>query len=98
MYNLPAVAGESLSMRCLVWGTDKISETVFYKNDQQIISQSSNVHSISEVTEAEKGTYKCDATFTYKDKPAGSPYKETSDAQDLLVKGMNTKPTLIHFL
>uniref|UniRef100_A0A3Q1JZC7 Ig-like domain-containing protein n=1 Tax=Anabas testudineus TaxID=64144 RepID=A0A3Q1JZC7_ANATE len=94
MYPLPAVVGESLTLRCLVWGTDKISNSVFYKGNQRL-SEASNVnYKIPAVTEAERGSYKCDATFTYDGHTSSTPYHVVSDVQDLPVQGMHTNPTL----
>lgn len=92
MYPFPAVAGENLILRCLVWGTDQITYTLFYK-DNEIIQGSTNPSiKISDVTEVTEGLYKCDATFTYKARTEGQPYKVASDAQDLFVQGMNIQP------
>ncbi|CAJ1080833.1 uncharacterized protein LOC117830239 [Xyrichtys novacula] len=79
MYPFPATAGESLTLSCLVWGTDKIVDTVFYK-DGKILSKHSPMHKISEVTEVTKGIYKCRSKYI-----AGSSY-EMSDDQDMLLQ------------
>ncbi|XP_026206872.1 uncharacterized protein LOC113156145 isoform X2 [Anabas testudineus] len=94
MYPLPAVVGESLTLRCLVWGTDKISNSVFYKGNQRL-SEASNVnYKIPAVTEAERGSYKCDATFTYDGHTSSTPYHVVSDVQDLPVQVPPAKAVL----
>ncbi|KAJ4940423.1 hypothetical protein JOQ06_026726 [Pogonophryne albipinna] len=55
MYPLPAVVGETLTLKCLAW-------------------------------ESAMGRYRCKATFTYIREPAGGPYQETSDDQDVFVQ------------
>lgn len=88
MYPLPAITGEGLSLRCLAWGTDEISSAVFYKDNTTIHTGSSPIYNIAKVTESGKGSYKCFATFTYKARTAGPPYKEVSDDQYISVQGM----------
>ncbi|KAI3365632.1 hypothetical protein L3Q82_010704 [Scortum barcoo] len=86
MYPLPAVDGEALTLRCLAWGTNKISKAVFYK-DNVIISNGNNPsHEIKTVDKSTKGSYKCDATFTYTSRTNGPPYQVTSEAQDVFVQ------------
>ncbi|XP_059181135.1 uncharacterized protein LOC131959934 [Centropristis striata] len=86
MYPLPAVVGESLTLRCLAWGTDQISQTVFYKDNAVIEKSVRPTYKISNVTESAKGKYKCDAKFTFRDYTAGPPYQEMSDDQDVFVQ------------
>nr|XP_043869628.1 uncharacterized protein LOC122759122 [Solea senegalensis] len=87
MYPLPAVIGESLTLKCLVWGTDQISNAVFYKDDN-VLSEATSTFVISKVTEVTQGRYKCEATYTHKAYISGPPYHETSDVQDVLVQGV----------
>ncbi|XP_076008457.1 uncharacterized protein LOC143002303 [Genypterus blacodes] len=82
----PAVLGENLSLRCLVWGTDHISNTVFYKDEAVVQDGRSSTYQINNVTERAKGRYKCAATFTYPGHTGGPPYNRTSDAQELFVQ------------
>lgn len=98
MYPLPAVEGESLTLRCLVWGTNKISHTVFYKNDAVILRSDKPTYNFKHVTESENGTYKCNATFTYMERTNGPPYQVISDNQDVFVQGMHTQLTLFDCL
>ncbi|XP_034564166.1 uncharacterized protein LOC117830239 [Notolabrus celidotus] len=86
MYPLPALVGERLTLRCLVWGTDQISHTVFYKDNKTIQGGASPTYNIPSVTESLGGSYKCESTFTYRGRTAGPPYKEESDDQDVLVQ------------
>ncbi|XP_029954188.1 uncharacterized protein LOC115393352 [Salarias fasciatus] len=83
IYHLPAVVGQDVTLRCLVWGTKQISRTLFYRGDEVIAEGNSNTIEILNITDSKEGSYKCQATFTYK-AGTGEPYRETSDAQDLL--------------
>lgn len=89
MYHLPAVAGENLILRCLVSGTNRISHTTFYKDGAILLDSANPTYTLPNVTESDKGRYKCDATFTYKDSTGGHPYKMTSDDQEMFVQGMH---------
>ncbi|XP_070847233.1 uncharacterized protein [Chaetodon trifascialis] len=94
MYPLPAVAGESLTLRCLVWGTDQITQAVFYKDNTVITASKSPIYEVSDVTEKTEGKYKCDATFTHKARTAGQPYHMTSDSQPVFVQATPVKASL----
>lgn len=89
MYHLPAVAGERLTLRCLVLGTNQISHTIFYKDDATIQESADPTYTIPTVTESAKGRYKCHATFTYKDSTVRDPYSLASDNQEVFVQGMH---------
>ncbi|XP_044035579.1 uncharacterized protein LOC122868072 isoform X2 [Siniperca chuatsi] len=93
MDRLPAVVGESLTLSCHVWGTNQISDTVFYKDNQILQHSSSPTHNIT-VTEDSSGRYKCNATYTYKARTRGPPYQEGSDFQDLYVQEPPMKAVL----
>ncbi|XP_033467960.2 uncharacterized protein LOC117247481 [Epinephelus lanceolatus] len=86
MYPLPAVVGESLSLRCLAWGTDQISSTVFYKNNAVLLKSHSPTHEISEVTESASGSYRCNAIFKHRAHTDGPPSNVMSDDQDVFVQ------------
>lgn len=98
MYPLPAVAGDSLTLKCLVWGTDQITRTVFYKDNTVIRDSVSATYNFPNVTESVKGRYNCDATFTYKANAGGPPYQVVSDQQDVFVQGMHIQTTLFECL
>ncbi|XP_035523950.1 uncharacterized protein LOC118332659 [Morone saxatilis] len=91
---LPAVAGESLTLSCLVWGTDQITRTVFYKNGATIFPSAKLTHTISNVTESDRGHYKCEAIFTYVARTSGSPYQVVSDDQEVFVQEAPMKAVL----
>ncbi|XP_078135675.1 uncharacterized protein LOC144536415 isoform X2 [Sander vitreus] len=86
MYPLPAVLGESLILKCLAWGTDQISHTVFYRNNSILANGVSSTYELSNVTESTSGSYKCIATFTHKARTEGPPYTVVSDDQDVFVQ------------
>lgn len=91
MYPVPVMAGESVTLKCLTWGTDQISTTVFYKNNSVMPKTKGPTHKIESVTESEKGSYKCNAIFTYLARTAGPPYNVVSDRQELYIYGMCVK-------
>lgn len=84
----PAVVGENLTLRCLAWGTDQISRTIFYKDEKVIQDGHSSTYQIHNVTELARGKYKCDATFTFQGSTGGPPHNEVSDVQELFVQGV----------
>lgn len=88
MYPQPAVLGESLTLRCLVWGTDQITEAIFSKDGTVIEHGIQSTYMISKVTESTKGKYQCNATYTYKGHTHGPPYRKESEVQEVLVQGM----------
>ncbi|XP_070783587.1 uncharacterized protein [Enoplosus armatus] len=91
---LPVTVGKSLTLRCRVWGTDRISHTVFYKDDAVILSSQSPTHQINNVTESAIGRYKCEATYTHVARTKGPPYQEVSDNQDLFVQAPSMRALL----
>ncbi|XP_078135674.1 uncharacterized protein LOC144536415 isoform X1 [Sander vitreus] len=94
MYPLPAVLGESLILKCLAWGTDQISHTVFYRNNSILANGVSSTYELSNVTESTSGSYKCIATFTHKARTEGPPYTVVSDDQDVFVQAPPMKAFL----
>lgn len=88
MYPHPVVLGESLTLRCLVWGTDEITEAVFSKDGSVIERGTQSTYMISKVTESTKGKYQCNATYTYKGRTHGPPYRKESEVQEVFVQGM----------
>ncbi|XP_049420328.1 uncharacterized protein LOC125881284 [Epinephelus fuscoguttatus] len=86
MYPFPAVVGESLSLRCLAWGTNQIRSTVFYKNNTVLRGNDSPTHKIPEVTESTSGSYRCNAIFKHKAHTDGPLSNVTSDDQDVFVQ------------
>ncbi|XP_071319228.1 uncharacterized protein [Trachinotus anak] len=94
MYPFPAVAGETLTLRCLVWGTDQISNTVFYKNSAILMHGSSPSYVIRDVTESAQGTYGCNATYTHKARTGGPSYQRASDIQEVFVQDIPLRASL----
>lgn len=87
MYPFPALAGESVTLQCLVWGTDQISHASFYVNASDL-QDGRQTYEIQRVTKSAKGSYKCQAIYTYSARSEG-PLRETSDVQVLEVYGTN---------
>ncbi|XP_043957664.1 uncharacterized protein LOC122822796 isoform X2 [Gambusia affinis] len=84
MYPFPAIEGEKMTLRCIVWGTEKVTKSVFYKENIETKSVHGDAFVIPEVTESQVGSYKCKATYRYKDQTVG-PHVDDSDVQDLPV-------------
>lgn len=91
MYPVPVMAGESVTVRCLVWGAGQISRAVFYVNSSVKTEDKGPIFEIPKVTENEKGTYKCNATFTYPARTGGLPHVADSDVEYLYVYGTHVK-------
>lgn len=89
MYFTPVMAGDSLNLKCLYWGSEKISHVRLYKDGKQFMNGSSLTHRIDSVAETDQGGYKCEAMITNKG-------TLVSDAQQLFVKGssIQTKTVL----
>lgn len=85
MYFSPVMAGDPLTLRCLLWAMEEISSVGFYKNNQLLEESSSLDYKISPVTEADQGDYMCYVTITGKG-------QQVSDAQELLVQGSFIQP------
>lgn len=94
MYPQPAVVGESLTLRCLVWGTDQISRAVFYRENSKLANDTTTTYKIANVTESTAGKYKCDATFIDVAQTTKTLHKDVSDIQDVFVQGSPIKAVL----
>ncbi|XP_077958618.1 leukocyte immunoglobulin-like receptor subfamily B member 2 isoform X2 [Gasterosteus aculeatus] len=86
MYPLPAVVGVSLTLKCLAWGTDRVTRAVFYKDNSIIQETQQTTYQINNVTESTGGRYKCEATYTHVQRTSGPPYQVVSDDQDVFVQ------------
>lgn len=89
MYPFPALAGNSVTLRCLVWGTDQISNTDFYVNASKLHEGRTPTYEIQRVSKSAKGSYKCNAAFTHTANSETVQQHETSDDQVLEVYGTN---------
>ncbi|KAK2820218.1 hypothetical protein Q5P01_023177 [Channa striata] len=91
MYPLPAIAGENVKLRCLVWGTDEISQSALYLNDTEMPGEISGLYL---VTKPQAGSYKCFAQFKYKAQTASTQHKVYSDVQYLYIQAPLIKAVL----
>lgn len=89
MYPFPALAGNSVTLRCLVWETDQISNAGFYVNATNLHKSRTPTYKIQHVTDSAKGSYTCDAEFTYTANSERKQDQKTSDDQVLEVYGTN---------
>uniref|UniRef100_A0A667ZHT2 Ig-like domain-containing protein n=1 Tax=Myripristis murdjan TaxID=586833 RepID=A0A667ZHT2_9TELE len=94
MAPVPVMAGDSVTVRCLAWGTSQIEHVVFYKDGQMIQEGKSNVYEIHSVKDSNAGQYMCKARYTHKSTTRGPPRQETSDPQQLFVRGMYAQAVL----
>lgn len=91
MYPVPVMVGESVTLRCLVWGTDRISHAVFYLNNSVEQTNKSATLEIKSVKESQKGSYKCNATFMRSGRTAGPEFNLVSDRQELYIYGTHVQ-------
>ncbi|XP_059381182.1 uncharacterized protein LOC132116376 [Carassius carassius] len=86
---VPALEGESVALRCVVWGGPELEEAIFYKNYTPISKSSpEGTYTIPKATQSDTGMYSCHATYRYSHISAKAAQKEgVSDAQELKVIG-----------
>ncbi|XP_042570746.1 high affinity immunoglobulin gamma Fc receptor I-like isoform X2 [Cyprinus carpio] len=85
---VPALQGESVDLRCVVWGGSKLEKAVFYKDNTKIINSPEGTYTIVNATQDDNGKYSCHATYRFSHTSAGAALKEgDSDAQELKVIG-----------
>ncbi|KAM6897916.1 uncharacterized protein FYW49_019142 [Xenentodon cancila] len=94
MYPWPAVAGESLTLRCLVWGSDQVKKSVFLRNNTEITTVTGSTHKISTVDMSDIGKYKCHATYSYRTQTRKSLHQKDSDSQEVSVQVASIRATL----
>ncbi|XDV48016.1 hypothetical protein PO909_017523 [Leuciscus waleckii] len=83
----PALLGESVTLRCEVWG-GKAETAKFYKDNEPITDITENTYIITNATQADTGQYRCHATYRYSHISADAARQEgDSDAQELKVIG-----------
>uniref|UniRef100_A0A8C2ESC4 Ig-like domain-containing protein n=1 Tax=Cyprinus carpio TaxID=7962 RepID=A0A8C2ESC4_CYPCA len=83
---VPALQGESVTLRCVVWGGLELENVVFYKDNTKIMNSSGGTYTITNATQDDNGKYSCRATYRFSHISAGAAQKEgDSDAQELKV-------------
>ncbi|XP_056119699.1 high affinity immunoglobulin gamma Fc receptor I-like [Rhinichthys klamathensis goyatoka] len=91
---VPALLGESVALRCAVWG-GKADRAVFYKDNKQIATTTEDTYIITNATQDHAGQYSCHATYRYSHISAEAVQQEgDSDAQELKVIGGPPAPTV----
>ncbi|XP_706537.4 uncharacterized protein [Danio rerio] len=81
----PALLGDSVALRCVAWGAEKVEKATFYKNQIEIPDITADTYNITATPEA-SGTYHCHATYRYSHISATAAEKEgDSDAQEIKV-------------
>lgn len=94
---VPALVGESVTLRCAVWG-GKAEKAEFYKDNELItidtITEDSYI--ITNATQDHTGQYRCHATYRYSHISAEAARQEgDSDAQEFKVIGNYYNNTII---
>uniref|UniRef100_A0A671R6R4 High affinity immunoglobulin gamma Fc receptor I-like n=1 Tax=Sinocyclocheilus anshuiensis TaxID=1608454 RepID=A0A671R6R4_9TELE len=84
---VPALQGEPVALRCVVWGGPKLEQAIFYKDSKKIKTTSEGTYTITNATQTDNGKYSCHATYRYSHITAEAAQKQgDSDAQELKVK------------
>ncbi|XP_077075392.1 uncharacterized protein LOC143727214 isoform X2 [Siphateles boraxobius] len=84
---VPALMGESVALRCAVWG-GKAETAIFYKDKLLIANITKDTYIITNATQDHTGQYRCHATYRYSHISAEAALQEgDSDAQELNVIG-----------
>uniref|UniRef100_A0A8C1ILB2 Ig-like domain-containing protein n=1 Tax=Cyprinus carpio TaxID=7962 RepID=A0A8C1ILB2_CYPCA len=85
---IPALQGEPLALRCVVWGGPELEKAIFYKDKTPIQSSAEDTYTITKAKQSDNGNYSCHATYRFSHISAGAARKEgDSDAQELKVIG-----------
>lgn len=85
----PALLGESVALRCAVWG-GKAEKATFYKDNNSIADADiiEDTYIITNAKQDDAGQYRCHATYRYSHISADAARQEgDSDAQELKVIG-----------
>ncbi|KAG1944510.1 hypothetical protein F2P79_014805 [Pimephales promelas] len=91
---VPALLGESVALRCAVWG-GKAETAAFYKDNQLITTTKEDTYIITNATQDHNGQYRCHATYRYTHITADAARLEgDSDAQEIKVIGGPPAPTV----
>ncbi|XP_056307083.1 high affinity immunoglobulin gamma Fc receptor I [Danio aesculapii] len=81
----PALLGDSVALRCVAWGAEKVEKATFYRNQTKIDSINADTYTIIAKQE-DTGMYYCHATFRYSHiDPAAAEKEGDSDAQYIKV-------------
>lgn len=85
---LPALLGESVALRCVVWGGGKVENAVFFKDNKSVSNEMKDTYIITSATQDQTGKYSCRATYRYSHiSPDAARQEGISDAQELKVIG-----------
>ncbi|KAL0156144.1 hypothetical protein M9458_047390, partial [Cirrhinus mrigala] len=83
---VPVLQGETVALRCVVWGSPKLESVVFYRNQTKLRSSPEGTYIITNTTQDDNGKYSCRATYTFTHISGEAEQQEgDSDAQELKV-------------
>ncbi|RXN02256.1 high affinity immunoglobulin gamma Fc receptor I-like isoform X1 [Labeo rohita] len=96
---VPALQGENVALRCVVWGGPKLESAVFYKDQTKLKSSPEDTYTIINATPDDNGKYSCHATYRFSHISAEAGRREgDSDAQELKViasESVNVMPIML---
>uniref|UniRef100_A0A673IZ63 Uncharacterized LOC107752134 n=1 Tax=Sinocyclocheilus rhinocerous TaxID=307959 RepID=A0A673IZ63_9TELE len=92
---VPALQGEPVALRCVVWGGPKLEQAVFYKDSKKIESTSEGTYTITNATQSDNGKYSCHATYRYSHISAEAVNTTTAALPHTFI---NTEPLILHVL
>ncbi|XP_051542856.1 uncharacterized protein LOC127434276 [Myxocyprinus asiaticus] len=82
----PVMRGETVALRCVVWGGGKVEQAVFYQNGKKIDTINDDTYTITHTTQENNGQYSCHATYRYSHISQQAAQQEgDSDPQELKV-------------
>ncbi|RXN25891.1 high affinity immunoglobulin gamma Fc receptor I-like isoform X1 [Labeo rohita] len=85
---VPALQGEPVALRCVVWGGPELERAVFYKDQTKLTSSPEGTYTITNATQDDNGKYSCRATYRFSHISAEAARREgDSDTQELKVIG-----------
>ncbi|XP_073687126.1 uncharacterized protein [Garra rufa] len=92
----PALQGETVALRCEVWGGPELERAVFSKDNKEINSSPEGTYTITNATQDDNGKYSCHATYRFSHISAQAAKRDgESDAQELKVIGGPPAATVI---
>ncbi|RXN02240.1 high affinity immunoglobulin gamma Fc receptor I-like isoform X1 [Labeo rohita] len=93
---LPVLQGETVVLRCVVWGGPKLENAIFYKDTKVLKSSPEDTYTITSATPDDNGKYSCRATYRFSQISAEATQREgDSDTQELKVIGGPPLATLV---
>ncbi|XP_051970793.1 uncharacterized protein LOC127635055 [Xyrauchen texanus] len=91
----PAMEGQTIALRCVVWGGGKVEHAVFYFNGTELEEKNDDTYTITHAAQKNNGQYSCQATYRYSHiHRQAAQQKGSSDQQELKVIGGPPVPSV----